>query len=251
LVVLAGACQPKEQRPVAPTLVSRPALPLVGENILAKNRRFVYLVRWYASAATTARLDTVTLTASGAPWSIEPLQTEVEWLFSADTTLTSPPRQKVGTIENKAEFWLHPPRYGPYRILELNPFPHIKLPAVSGRTWEWDVYPPDLYADSAWAKWKGILRVTFRYTLAGTSQLSTPLGSLSCDRVQASGSSKLGTTALEAYFHPAYGFVRLNYCNIDASRVQLDLLTVDVRPKSSEQAVDHLFWHPQGLLQPR
>lgn len=75
----------------------------MGGKILSKDRRFVYLVRWYASGATTARLDTVTLTASGAPWAIEATQTGVEWLFSADTTLTTRPSQTVGAIENKTE----------------------------------------------------------------------------------------------------------------------------------------------------
>jgi hypothetical protein len=251
MAVLVGSCQPKQPSSVATGAVLPPPPRLVGGKILSKDRRFVYLVRWYASGAATARLDTVTLTASGAPWAIEPTQTGVEWLFSADTTLTTRPRQTVGAIENKTEFWLHPPRYGAYRILELNPFPHLKLPAVRGQTWQWEVYPPELYADAAWARWKGILRVKFRYTVAGTNQLATPLGPLSCYRVQANGTSKVGTTALEAYFHPAYGFVRLHYRNIDASRVQLELVRVDARLASSEHALEQLLEHSYKLPQTR
>lgn len=153
----------------------------------------------------------------------------------------------MGAVENKEEFWIHPPRYGRYRILELNPFPHIKLPVVSGRTWEWKVYPPELYADSAWASWKGILQVKFRYTLGGIVQLATPLGNLSCYRVQATGTSKLGSTASEAYFHPTYGFVRLNYRNIDHSRTQLEMVSVDVRPESNEEVSEQIFLRPYGL----
>lgn len=175
------------------------------------------------------------------------MQTLIVWLFPADTLWPRGPRQGVGAIENKEEFWLHPPRYGRYRILELNPFPHIKLPAVSGQTWEWQVYPPELFADSAWASWKGNLPVKFRYTLANTRQLSTPLGSLFCHRVQASGTSKLGTTALEAYFYPSYGFVRLNYRNIDFSRVQLEMVAVDMRPEPSEKVVEQMLWRPSDL----
>lgn len=148
----------------------------------------------------------------------------------------------MGAVESEKEFWIHPPRYGHYRILELNPFPHIKLPAVSGRTWEWNIYPPaDVYADSAWASWKGILQVQFRYTLGGSKQLVTPLGRLPCNRVLASGTSKLGTTYLEAYFHPYYGFVRLNYHNIDASRVQLELVAVDVQPESNKKVLEQVL----------
>jgi hypothetical protein len=144
-------------------------------------------------------------------------------------------------VENKAEFWIHPPRYGHYRILELNPFPHIKLPALSGRTWERKVYPPQMYADPAWASWKGVLQVKFRYTLGSIVQLATPFGNLPCSRVQAEGTSRLGVTSLEAYFHPIYGFVRLNYHNIDASQVQLDMVAVDVRPEANEKVVEQML----------
>jgi hypothetical protein len=242
LVTLVVSCQPKERSPVS-TAAVLPSAPLpAGDQILSPNRRFVYVVRYYSPKAMIAKLDTLTLTASGKPWSIDSTQTEVEWLFPADTTLTARPQQRVGAIETKEEFWLHPPRYGAYRILELNPFPHIKLPAVSGNTWEWKVYPPaEPYADPAWASWKGILPVQFRYTLGGLQQLTTPFGNLPCHRVQASGTSKLGTTALEAYFHPAYGFVRLNYRNIDASRMQLELVTVDMQPESDEKALEQML----------
>lgn len=249
VAVLAVACQPQQQSPVATAAVSNPATLPVGEKILSKNRRFVYGVRWYAPQATTPRLDTVTMTASGAPCSFEATQTCFEWLFRADTTWPSGFRGSVGAVETKEEFWIHPPRYGRYRILELNPFPYIKLPAVSGRTWEMKVYPPAAYyADSAWASWQGILQVTFRYTLGGSRQLATPFGRLPCYRVQATGHSKLGTTALEAYFHPAYGFVRLNYRTIDSSRVQLEMVAVDVRPESSQKMLNQLLSKWGGLV---
>lgn len=192
LVVLVVSCQSKKQRPVATAAISFSTLP-VGEKILSKNRRFVYVAHWYAPGATTATLDTVKMTASGVPFDIEPTQVGFTWLFRADTLWPAGPTQGVGAVENKAEFWIHPPRYGHYRILELNPFPHIKLPAVRGRTWEWSIYPPaDIFADPAWASWRGIIQVKFRYTLSGTVKLATPLGSLPCYRVQATAYQQTG-----------------------------------------------------------
>jgi len=182
------------------------------------------------------------MTASGEPFQIEPTQTLFVWLFRADTLWPAGPTQGVGAVENKEEFWIHPPRYGRYRILELNPFPHIKLPAVRGRTWQWAVYPPaDAYADSAWASWKGIIQVKFRYTQGDTVHLATPLGRLPCYRVAATATSKMGTTTLESYFHPTYGFVRLNYRNIDRSRVQLEMVRVGIRPESTEKITEQLL----------
>ncbi|OGX91429.1 hypothetical protein BEN49_19815 [Hymenobacter coccineus] len=212
----------------------------------------MYLARWYAPGATTATLDTVTMTASGIPFEIMPTETLIVWLFRADTLWPAGPTQGVRAVDNKEEFSIHPPRYGRYRILEFNPFPHIKLPAIRGRTWEWSVYPPaSVYADPKWASWKDTLRVEFRYMLGGTVQLATPLGSLPCYRVDAKATSKLGTTALTSYFHPAYGFVRLDYCNIDRSRVQLEMITVDVRLESTEKILEQVFWRPSDLQLPK
>ncbi|MFD1467328.1 hypothetical protein ACFQ48_03750 [Hymenobacter caeli] len=252
LLVLGVACQPEKQRPITTHAVSHPTLLRAGEKILSKNRRFVYVARWYAPGATTATLDTVTMTASGVPCSHTPTQMCFEWLFRPDTLWSSGFRGSVGAVENKEEFWIHPPRYGRYRILELGPFPHIKLPAVPGGTWGWAVYPQAAdYADLAWANWKDTLRVKFRYTLGSTVQLATPLGNLPCHRVQGTGTSRLGTTALEAYFHPAYGFVRLNYCNIDGSRVQLEMATVDMRPESTGKILEQVFWRPSNPQPPK
>lgn len=248
--MLLGACQPKQQSAVATTAVAHPAPRLTDGKILSRNRRFVYAVRWYAPDATTTTLDTVTMTATGEPLQIEPTQMGFTWLFRPDTLWASGFRGSVGAVENKEEFWIHPPRYGHYRLLELNPFPYVKLPATSGRTWEWSVYPTgNYYGNPAWATWKDTIRVQFRYALGGPVPLATPLGRLPCSHVQATGHCKFGTTALEAYFHPAYGFVRLNYRNLDRSRTELEMVAVDVRPEPIEKALEQLLpkW---GEIQP-
>jgi hypothetical protein len=245
LTVFLASCQPSAQPPpvgTAPTPIATILdTPSGQDSILSKNRRFVYLVRWYAPAATKATLDTVVMTALGEPWKYDSTQTVYEWLYREDTTLTGIPKEHVGAIERAGKFWLHPPRYDKYAILELNPFPDIRLPARKGQTWEWDVYPPDIYSDPAWATWEGWIDVKNRYQTGDTALLDTPLGRLTCRRVQATGTSKFGTTALESYFHPQYGFVRLNYRNINGSRTEMEMLSVDVRPESYDKAVEKVF----------
>lgn len=247
--MLLSACQSNQPSAGATTAVVPPSPRLIGGKILSRNRRFVYAVRWYAPGAATATRDTVTMTAAGIPFDINPPEVLISWLFRPDTLWPAGPSQGVGAIENKAEFYLHPPRYGRYRILELNPFPQIKRPATSGRTWEWAVYPPaSIFADPAWATWD-TLKVKFRYTLGGTVPLTTPLGRLPCSRVQATGHCRFGTTTLESYFHPAYGFVRLTYRNINGSRTELEMVAVDVRPEPLEKVLEQLLpkW---GEIQP-
>ncbi|MEJ7664478.1 MAG: hypothetical protein WKG07_35685 [Hymenobacter sp.] len=75
------------------------------------------------------------------------------------------------------------------------------------------------------------------------------MSSLPCYRVQGTGTSKPGTTDLGSFtFIPAYGFVRLNYRNDRfASRVQLEMVAVDVRPESSEKILEQMFLQPYSL----
>ena len=53
--------------------------------------------------------------------------------------------------------------------------------------------------------------------------LETDMGDLDCFVIESSAESRIGETALTAYFHPEYGFVRLNYTNIDGSKTNLVL----------------------------
>lgn len=74
------------------------------------------------------------------------------------------------------------------------------------------------------------MHFTHRYQLTDSTLFPTPLGRLPCYRVLATGTCKLGTTALESYFNPTYGFVQLNYQNIDRSRLELELVSVTSTP---------------------
>ncbi|MBW3130066.1 hypothetical protein [Hymenobacter profundi] len=201
--------------------------------ILTQNRRFVYAARWYAPGATTATLDTVVLTALGKPWASDSTQTAYEWSFrlKLDTTLTTAQSVVAGALDKPNKFWLHPPRRSYYNITELNPFPDIELPAKIGRTWKVkNFYAPDYASNPAWATWEGTLYLQQQWKITDSLDLPTPLGRLPCHRVLATSNCKLGTTALESYFNPTYGFVRLHYRNIDRSRLELELVSVTSRP---------------------
>lgn len=55
-------------------------------------------------------------------------------------------------------------------------------------------------------------------------KITTKLGKLKCFVIESEASSELGTTRLVAYFHPKYGFVKLDYTNIDGSKTILTLV---------------------------
>jgi hypothetical protein len=133
------------------------------------------------------------------------------------------PFSMSGVIENEANVWMHPPREHYFKILELNPFPYIKAPYEVGTTWTWDLGIGSSWADERWKTWEGVIENTYQYEITDQVTLETDMGDLDCFVIESSAESRIGETALTAYFHPEYGFVRLNYTNIDGSKTNLVL----------------------------
>jgi hypothetical protein len=128
-----------------------------------------------------------------------------------------------GVIENEANIWVHPPREHYFNILELNPFPYIKAPYEIGTQWTWKLLIGSQWGDERWKTWDGNIENNYRYEITDNVKLQTNLGELDCLVIESKAESRLGETFLKAYFNDTYGFVKLNYTNIDGSRTNLIL----------------------------
>lgn len=136
-----------------------------------------------------------------------------------------------GAIENEANIWIHPPRDKYFEILELNPFPYIKLPAKIGDTWTWKLKIGDGWADHRWKVWEGQIENNYTYSTSAEKTISTNIGTLKCFVVESVAHSRIGETKLTSYFHPKYGFVKLDYTNIDGSKTILELTSFKTNEK--------------------
>ena len=130
---------------------------------------------------------------------------------------------KTGAIENEANTWIHPPREKYFEILELNPFPYIKAPYEMGNTWTWKLEIGDHWADGRWKLWQGSIENEYVYEITGKEIIKTDLGNIDCYVIESKAISRIGETRLTAYFSPKYGFVKLDYTNIDGSKTKLEL----------------------------
>ena len=128
-----------------------------------------------------------------------------------------------GVIENEANIWMHPPRDKYFRILELNPFPFIKAPYEIGTTWDWTLTIGSGWADERWHVWEGQIENQYVYTITEKKKIKTGVGQLECFVIESVATSRIGQTKLISFFHPEYGFVRLEYTNIDGSKTNLEL----------------------------
>lgn len=57
--------------------------------------------------------------------------------------------------------------------------------------------------------------------------ITTPLGNLECYIIAAKAKSRIGKTELLSYFSPKFGFVRLEYKNIDGTQTFIQLEKVE------------------------
>ncbi|BFO67359.1 hypothetical protein [Chryseobacterium sp. KCF3-3] len=135
--------------------------------------------------------------------------------------------EETGAIENEMNVWIHPPRNDFFKILEINPFPYIKAPYQIGTKWTWSLEIGDHWSEKRWLEWKGSIENKYSYEIKDKKNILTKLGNLECYIVHATANSRIGKTELISYFNPKYGFVKLEYTNIDHTKTVLELEKVD------------------------
>lgn len=137
--------------------------------------------------------------------------------------------ESTGVIENKGNTWIHPPRSKLFRILELNAFPFIKAPFKIGSEWEWTNNFDDSWADSRWKEWQGQIHNTCNYKIVDLKEINTHFGMLKCFEVESTAKNKLGSSYLTSFFNEEKGFVKLEYTNIDSTKIVFELLDSNAR----------------------
>jgi hypothetical protein len=142
----------------------------------------------------------------------------------------------TGLIENGANVWIHPFRGKYFSVTELSPFPFAKFPLEKGKSWTWRLDDIDgRWSDPRIVAYEGKVAASYRYEIVGKETLETPLGKLDCAVIEATAQSRLGSSRLRSHFNTAYGFIRLEYRNLDGSRIVLELQKVtDGRPASGD-----------------
>ena len=135
--------------------------------------------------------------------------------------------EMTGIIENTKNVWMHPPRTDFFKILEINPFPYIKAPFNIGNEWTWKLKFGDHWKDKRWLLWSGENENIYSYKIIDKVKLKTKLGILDCFIVVGEAKSSLGKTNLKSYFNEKFGFVKLDYTNIDGTKTIIELINAE------------------------
>jgi hypothetical protein len=136
----------------------------------------------------------------------------------------------TGVIDNAKNLWMHPPRQLTFKILQLNPFPFYYLDE-SVKHWSWDLETGSPYLDPRWINYKEKIKIHFDYARQKDEIINSPSGKIKCKVTSGTGTSEFGNTVMKtsliSYYHPTYGFVRLEYVNIDGTKIVLQLAEVE------------------------
>ncbi len=126
---------------------------------------------------------------------------------------------KTGVIENDMNIWMHPSRTGYLKIFELNPFPFIQKPFSVGNRFKWDMTIGDGWSDVRWKSWQGSIHNFYEYEITAEENVDLSFGKVPCYKTEAKAESRIGRTYLTSWFNEKLGFVKLEYTNIDSSRI--------------------------------
>lgn len=158
-------------------------------------------------------------------------QSEIQYEHYLPNENTYYPKESSGLIENRKNIWIHPFR-APYyfRMLNICPYPFVQKPLQIGNQWKWELgVGGSRYTGKEWAEWEGTVLFSHHYEVLEKVNLNTKLGDLNCWKIIARGSSKIGETGLTFYFHESFGFVKLEYDNINKSRIVFELIEIRMR----------------------
>ncbi len=131
-------------------------------------------------------------------------------------------------VENGKNVWMVPPRDFLLKVLELSPYPYIKFPLNTIKKWYYQRTVSDKWGDDRWMHWKGRANARYTYYNKGRRLAKHPkLGEIPVYLIHAVGSIKGKTTSADFYFSETYGFVQMDYLNVDSSRISMVLFKAE------------------------
>lgn len=191
---------------------------LPGRSLSKEERRqFYFLVPFQDTSYDP--INIISMEVTGADYHN---QSEIQFNYihkSGDQIMS----ETTGVIENLENIWMHPPRSGMFKILELNPFPFVKFPFKKGTKWQWELGIGDGWSDPRWKEWEGSITNKYDYEITDKVNIKSPIGNLECYVIDGVANSRIGQTYLKSYFNEEHGFVKLEYTNIDSTKTVIEL----------------------------
>ena len=175
---------------------------------------------------------TILLNCYGIKSKIDSTQYLISW--STDQNLQNKFSKKgnpfyTGVIENNSRVWIHPPRSDLFTILEYSPFPEVRIPLKIGLRWQ--------FKNSMGRFWENKLFdiksndiLIYKYVIEDVKHHICDLESfpIQCYSIKAeSVNIKFAQTKFSGLYNDKYGFIDMEFQNIDGSTILLKLIKVN------------------------
>lgn len=142
---------------------------------------------------------------------------EQKWISWVDQ-IQNISKKHTGVEETHSRIFLHPPRHNQYAILEFSPFPIVQFPLSVGKEWSWTNTIGYGWAKAAGIQnFKDVSDFIFYYKVTGNTTLKYDGETIRCFIIEASCKSQYGNSKLISFFNDKYGFVKMEYLNMDDS----------------------------------
>ena len=122
-------------------------------------------------------------------------------------------------VENEANVWTQFFRDKLFAVAAFSPYPFAKFPLTVGETWKWEQNMDDSWSDERFIVYHGPIDIKYQYRVVERTNLETKLGNLPCYVLTSIASSRIGEAFLISYYNTDYGFVLLEFHNIDGSEL--------------------------------
>lgn len=150
-------------------------------------------------------------------------QTTIEYAYYNFESKPLPFTSRTGVVDNKSNIWLHPPRIGPLKILNLSAYPFVKFPIIMGDTWDCDMIIGRNWSHKDFGGlWKTDTdKFMHHYKVVGVSSLVINSQSFLCFQISSITKSKIGQSSCTFYFSEEFGFLRMSFFSLNGSEIRL------------------------------
>ncbi|MCB0428518.1 MAG: hypothetical protein H6585_14755 [Flavobacteriales bacterium] len=131
--------------------------------------------------------------------------------------------EQNGVQELPNQVMLYMPRLFGFALNECNPFPMIRM---GDEFWssEMDIPPVLLAGAKIYVPDQVAFNIMYQNIGVQELDLGGSIGKVRCAVTQSDANSPIGATSLRSYFNDKYGFVRLEFNNINHTRLVMELM---------------------------
>lgn len=150
-------------------------------------------------------------------------QTMIVYEYFNGKGIIVPETERTGLVEDSTAIALNPPRNSGFALLQFSPYPEVEFPLSVGKTWNSSQTIPVEWAELAKLEFENPVNVYTTFTVQDQIKLETPLGALQVWVIEAEGENRFRNTKTTLYFNEAMGFVKMEFENVDGSRIVMSL----------------------------